>query len=136
MKTKSTPKSNTLAIAKSINAACVLHQRALALYAAFTAFDPFGVAMNDLSCAEARAFEIREYLIINTPDFDLTTLKPHCISPVKEGKDQYSTFRNHVNGIKEAIRRFKEIGYHEKEIITPLLSRMESDLEEFVSKIS
>lgn len=136
MNPKSTTKGKTLA--KAIQTACDLHQRTLALYAAFAVFDPYGAALNDLSCAEARAFEIREYLIIYNPDFDLTALKPPRISPVKEGKDQYATFRNHVKGIKAAISRFKAIDYQairKIEIVLPL-SLMESDLEEFKSKIA
>lgn len=136
MNPQSTTKSKNLAIAKAIQTACALHQRTLALYAAFAAFDPYGAALNDLSCAEARAFEIREHLISYNPYFDLAALKPPRISPVKEGKDQYATFRNHVKGIEAAIRRFKAIDYPAKKLIQYLLSNLEEYLEEFKSKIA
>lgn len=128
MKTKSTPKSNTLA--KAVQTACEIHIRTLDLAAKWTAFDPFGVVVADLAIAEAHAYWLREQLMVSDPGLDLTAIMPPRVSPVTDGKDQYATFLNHVKGIESAIRRLKSIGFNFPKAVLDAIEGLAGDLEE------
>lgn len=134
MKIKSTSKSNTLA--KAIQTACEIHIRTLDLAAKWIAFDPFGVVVADLEIAESDAFCLREQLMVIDLDLDLTAIKPPRVAPVKDGKDHYATFLNHVKGIESAIRRLKALDFKLQGPVLHAIEGLSGDLEELRSQAS
>ena len=134
MKSKSTHKSNTLA--KAVQTACEIHIRTLDLAAKWTAFDPFGAVVSDLEIAEAHAYWLREQLMVSDPDLDLTAIKPPRVALVKDGKDQYGTFLNHVKGIESAIRRLKALDFKLQGPVLHAIEGLAGDLEELRSQAS
>jgi len=81
-----------------------IHRRVLTLAAMWTAFDPFGAVVYELRNTEECAWELRQ-IIDGVKDWDYTKELYHPLRPIKEGKDSYATFKNHIKGIEGAIRR-------------------------------
>ena len=134
MKIKSTSKSNTLA--KAVQTACEIHIRTLDLTAKWTSFDPFGAVVADLAIAEAHAYWLREQLMVSDPDLDLTAINPPRVAPVKDGKDQYDTFLNHVKGIESAIHRLKALDFKLQGPVLNAIEGLAGDLEDLRSQAS
>lgn len=81
-----------------------IHRRIATLAAMWTAFDPFGAVVHELRNTEECAWELRQ--IIDRVKYWVYTKEPnHPLRPIKEGKDPYATFKNHIKGIEGAIRR-------------------------------
>ena len=81
-----------------------IHRRVLTLAAMWTAFDPFGVVVHELRNTEECAWDLRQ-IIDRVKYWDYTKEPYHPLRPIKEGKDHYATFKNHIKGIEGAIRR-------------------------------
>ena len=83
-----------------------IHRRVLTLAAMWTAFDPFGVVAFHLHDLQESAWTLREE-VDNCKTYWYYDKEPyHPLRPIKAGKDNYDTFRNHIKGIEGAIRRF------------------------------
>lgn len=82
-----------------------IHRRAAILAAMWTAFDPFGAIVYTLRSLEGAAFKLRESVNNAKCYWDYTKEPNHPLRSIKEGHDQYGTFRNHIKGIEGAIRR-------------------------------
>lgn len=90
---------------KALYTAFDIHRRTATLAAMWTAFDPFGAIVYALRSLEWAAFALRE-AVKDTKDYwDYTKEPNHPLRPIKEGHDNYGTFKNHIKGIEGAIRR-------------------------------
>lgn len=89
---------------KALYTAFDIHRRVLTLAAMWTAFDPFGAVVHELRNTEECAWDLRQ-IIDRVKYWDYTKEPYHPLRPIKEGKDPYATFKNHIKGIEGAIRR-------------------------------
>lgn len=81
-----------------------IHRRAAVLAAKWIAFDPFGAVVYELRTMEEAAYGIRE--AVNTSkEYWNYSKEPNHPLVVKDGKDEYATFANHIKGIERAVRR-------------------------------
>ena len=83
-----------------------IHRRVLTLAAMWTAFDPFGAVVYHLHDLLESAWALREDVQNSKEYWDYTKEPYHPLRPIKKGKDNYATFKNHLKGIEGAIRRF------------------------------
>ena len=110
-----------------------IHRRILTLAAMWTAFDPFGAVVYHLHELLESAFRLREEVINLKTDWDYTKEPYHPLRPIKEGKDNYATFRNHIKGISGAVRRLERNKWFAKsspscETLAEALDTFKSDL--------
>ena len=84
-----------------------IHRRVAVLAAMWTAFDPFGAVVYELHDVQEAAWTLREEVQNAKTYWDYTEAPYRPLRPIKEGKDKYETFRNHVKGIEGAVRRFE-----------------------------
>lgn len=84
-----------------------IHRRILTLAAMWTAFDPFGAVVYHLQDLLDSAWRLREEVFNLKMDWDYTEAPYHPLRPIKEGRDNYATFRNHIKGIWGAFRRLQ-----------------------------
>ena len=83
-----------------------IHRRVAMLAAMWTAFDPFGAVVYHLYDMQEAAWTLREEVQNSKTYWNYAKEPNHPLRPVKEGKDKYETFENHIKGIEGAIRRF------------------------------
>ena len=83
-----------------------IHRRVLTLAAMWTAFDPFGAVVYTLNDLLGEAWALHEEVVNSKTSWDYTKEPYHPLRPIKKGKDNYATFKNHLKGIEGAIRRF------------------------------
>lgn len=88
-----------------------IHRRVMVLAAMWTAFDPFGAAVHVLRDLESDAWNLREAVEHLKPYWNYTEQPNHPLHKIKEGKDEYGTFRNHIKGIEGALRRLSRNPY-------------------------
>lgn len=97
-----------------------IHRRVLTLAAMWTAFDPFGATVYELQILADEAWDLRVEVASRKDDWDFTKEPYHPLRPIKEGKNPYATFKNHIKGIEGAIRRLLRNSWIEKELDAPL----------------
>ena len=83
-----------------------IHRRVLTLAAMWTAFDPFGAVVYTLNDFLGEAWALHEEVVNSKTYWDYDKEPYHPLRPIKKGKDNYETFRNHLKGIEGAVRRF------------------------------
>lgn len=88
-----------------------IHRRAATLAAMWTAFDPFGAVVYILREFESAAWNLRETVNSLKDSWDFADEPNHPLRKIKEGKDKYGTFRNHIKGIEGAMRRLSRNKY-------------------------
>lgn len=82
-----------------------IHRRAAILAAMWTAFDPFGAVVYELHDLVNAAFGLCEAVDDAKECWEYDEEPNHPLRSIKDGKDKYETFRNHVKGIEGAMRR-------------------------------
>lgn len=96
---------------QALYAAFDIYRRVAILAAMWTAFDPFGAIVYVLRDLESAAWDLRE-AVNNLKDYWNYTEEPNRpLRKIKEGKDEYGTFRNHIKGIEGAMRRLSRNPY-------------------------
>ena len=88
-----------------------IHRRVAVLTAMWTAFDPFGAVVYALRVLESVAWRLREEVNDLKDSWDYSDEPNHPLREIKEGKDKYGTFRNHVKGIVGALKRLSRNPY-------------------------
>ena len=83
-----------------------IHRRIATLAAMWTAYDPFGAVAYTLNDFLGEAWDLREEVVNSKTFWNYTEEPYHPLRPIKKGKDNYATFKNHLKGIEGAIRRF------------------------------
>lgn len=115
-----------------------IHRRVLTLAAMWTAFDPFGAVVHELQILVEEAYDLRVEVSSRKDDWDFTKEPYHPLRPIKKGKDNYATFKNHLKGIEGAIRRFLRNSWIEKELDDPLtvtIDKMRYSIRELRSQM-
>ena len=120
---------------QALYAAFDIHRRAATLAAMWTAFDPFGAVVYTLRDLESAAWDLREE-VNNLKDYWNYTEEPnHPLRKIKEGKDEYGTFRNHIKGIEGAMRRLSHNPYIIRNFGSSNLKTAYKDLEEALALV-
>lgn len=96
---------------KALYTAFDIHRRAATLAAMWTAYDPFGAVVYILRDFESAAWDLRETVQSLKDSWDYSDEPNHTLREIKEGKDKYGTFRNHVKGIVGALNRLSRNPY-------------------------
>ena len=112
-----------------------IHRRVAVLTAKWTAFDPFGAVVYTLRVLESVAWQLREAVNDLKDSWDYADAPNHPLRKIKEGKDEYGTFRNHVKGIEGAMRRLSRNPYFIRNLGKPHLKTEYKNLEYAISVV-
>ena len=112
-----------------------IHRRVAVLTAMWTAFDPFGAVVYTLRVLESVAWRLREEVNDLKDSWDYADAPNHPLRKIKEGKDEYGTFRNHVKGIEGAMRRLSRNPYFIRNLGKPHLKTEYKNLEYAISVV-
>lgn len=112
-----------------------IHRRVAVLTAMWTAFDPFGAVVYTLRVLESVAWRLREEVNDIKDSWDYADAPYHPLRKIKEGKDEYETFRNHVKGIEGAMRRLSRNPYFIRNLGKPHLKTEYKNLEYAISVV-
>ena len=112
-----------------------IHRRVATLTAMWIAFDPFGAAVYTLRVLESVAWQLREAVDNLKIEWDYTKQPNHPLRKIKEGKDEYGTFRNHFKGIEAAMRRLSLNPYFIRNLYNSKLQLSYKNLEYALSLV-
>ena len=112
-----------------------IHRRVAVLTAMWTAFDPFGAVVYTLRTLESVAWRLREEVNDLKDSWDYTDAPYHPLRKIKEGKDEYGTYRNHIKGIEGAMRRLSRNPYFIRNLGKPHLKTEYKNLEYAISVV-
>ena len=125
---------------KAVYTAFDIHRRAAMLAALWIAFDPFGAVVYILRDFEDDAHNLREMVKDTNEIWDSAESLYRPIAAIKEGKDNYETFKNHIKGIEGAIRRLLRNPWIADKNVTQataesLVKNLRSDIRELRSQM-
>ena len=112
-----------------------IHRRSAVLTAMWTAFDPFGAVVYTLRVLESAAWQLREAVNDLKDYWEYTEEPNHPLRKIKEGKDEYETYRNHIKGIEGAMRRLSRNPYFIRNLGKPHLKTEYKNLEYAISVV-
>ena len=120
---------------KALYTSSDIHRRAATLAAMWTAYDPFGAVVYILRDFESAAWDLRETVQSLKDSWDYSHEPNHPLREIKEGKDKYGTFSNHVNGIAGALKRLSRNPYIIRNLGKPHLNTEYKNLEYAISVV-